>query len=128
MTARGLDHWAVAYIGMPWTRAFTCWHFCALVWAERFGQSVPLPKIDGGDARATRRALAADKAGWAEVAAPQEGDGVLMAKGAHPCHVGIWLSLGGVLHCVEGAGVIFTRAERLTDMGYRIAGIYRRQP
>jgi hypothetical protein len=119
------DHWAVAYIGMPWSRAFTCWHFCALVWKERFGMQVPLPEVDGGDPRAARRALAA-RAGWQEVDAPQEGDGVLMAKGLYPCHVGIWLSLGGVLHCVEGAGAIFTGPARLADLGYRISGYYRR--
>lgn len=120
------DHWAVAYLGMPWTRSFTCWHFCALVWAEKFGWAVPAPEIDGGDPRATRRALADDKAGWVPVMTPQEGDGVLMAKGIHPCHVGIWLGLGGVLHCMEGIGVIFTSRARLVDMGYRVVGYYRR--
>ena len=89
---------------------------------------MPLIEIDGADPRATRRELAhsVEKRGWAEVAVPVEGDGVMMAKGAMPCHVGIWLSLDGVLHCVEGAGAIFTPAERLADLGYRIVGTYRR--
>lgn len=125
-------HWAAAYIGLPWTRDFTCWHFCARVWAERFGITVPLVEIDGADARATRRELeqSAERRGWAEVAVPAEGDAVLMAKGARPCHVGLWLDFGlgtgGVLHCVEGAGAIFTPNGRLADLGYRVVGIYRR--
>ncbi|MES2435052.1 MAG: hypothetical protein V4586_14665 [Pseudomonadota bacterium] len=121
-------HWASAYIGMEWTRDATCWHFCARVWSERFGITVPLIEIDGADPRATRRELAhsAEKRGWIEVVSPAEGCGVMMAQGAHPCHVGIWLDLGGVLHCVEGAGAIFTPAERLVDLGYRIVGFYRR--
>ena len=121
-------HWASAYIGTEWTRDANCWHFCAQVWAERFGITVPLIDIDGTDPRATRRELSqsSERVGWAAVATPAEGCGVMMAKGALPCHVGIWLDLGGVLHCVEGAGAIFTPAERLADLGYRIAGFYRR--
>lgn len=121
-------HWAADYIGMPWTPAFTCWHFCARVWADRFGITVPLIEIDGADPRATRRELetSVERRGWAEVKAAIEGDAVLMAQGARPCHVGVWLSLGGVLHCVEGAGAIFTARERLGDLGYRIVGTYRR--
>ncbi|WP_054006392.1 hypothetical protein [Cypionkella psychrotolerans] len=121
-------HWASTYIGRPWSRSFTCWHFCALVWQERFGITVPLVDIDGADPRATRRELSnsAERRGWIEVSVPDEGDGVMMAKGALPCHVGIWLCLGGVLHCVEGAGAIFTPAARLADLGYRIVGTYYR--
>ena len=121
-------HWAAAYIGTEWARDANCWHFCARVWTERFSITVPLIEVDGDDPRATRRELAhsAERRGWAEVATPTEGDGVMMAKGAMPCHVGIWLALGGVLHCVEGAGAIYTPAERLADLGYRIVGTYRR--
>ncbi|WP_054008034.1 hypothetical protein [Cypionkella psychrotolerans] len=121
-------HWASTYIGRPWSRSFTCWHFCALVWQERFGIAVPLIEIDGADPRATRRELSnsVERRGWVAVATPAEGDGVMMAKGAMPCHVGIWLSLGGVLHCVEGAGAIFTPTARLADLGYSICGTYRR--
>lgn len=121
-------HWAARYIGVEWSRTNTCWHFCARVWAEVFGIVVPLIEIDGADARATRRLLsgAASDAGWLGVEQPAEGDAVLMARGARPCHVGIWLNLEGVLHCVEGAGGIFTPRARLADLGYRMVGVYRR--
>jgi len=121
-------HWASIYIGTEWARDANCWHFCARVWSERFGVTVPMIQVDGADPRATRRALDASptRRGWFEVVIPIEGDGVMMAKGAMPCHVGIWLELGGVLHCIEGAGAIFTPAERLADLGYRITGTYRR--
>lgn len=116
------------YIGMRWTRDFTCWHFCAHVWEARFGIDVPLVEIDGADPRAARRELeqSAERRGWHEVTTPAEGDAVLMAQGARPCHVGIWLSLGGILHCVEGAGAIYTPRGRLSDLGYRVVGYYRR--
>ena len=121
-------HWAERYIGMPWTPQSNCWHFCARVWSEVFGIAVPLVDIDGADARAARRAFAssAEDAGWYLVKTPAEGDAVLMAQGARPCHVGIWLNLDGVLHCIEHSGVVFTPGTRLSEIGYRIFGIYRR--
>lgn len=123
-----MNHWASDYIGAEWSRDQTCWHFAARVWREHCGIIVPLIGIDGADARATRRMLAngAERAAWAEVAVPLECDGVLMAKGLHPCHVGIWLELGGVLHSIEGAGAIYTPVGRLAGLGYRIVGYYRR--
>lgn len=120
-------HWATGYIGAEWTRDDTCWHFAARVWREQFGISVPLLSLDGGDPRATRRALdGPERAAWGAVETPAEGDGVLMTKGARPCHVGIWIGLGGVLHSVQGAGVIYTPGERVPDLGYRVTGYYRR--
>lgn len=125
---QGGSHWAESYIGMPWTPQENCWYFCAQVWAEVFGIAVPLVEIDGADARAARRAFAssAQEAGWYLVTTPAEGDAVLMAQGARPCHVGIWLNLGGVLHSIEQSGVVFTASHRLGDLGYRILGFYRR--
>lgn len=121
-------HWATGYIGAEWSRAQTCWHFCARVWREHFGLVVPLVDIDGSDARAARRAFegAAERQAWIDVQTPAEGDGVLMAMGARPCHVGIWVDPGGVLHCIEGAGGVFTPRARLSDLGYRVVGFYRR--
>lgn len=121
-------HWAASYIGAPWSREANCWHFCAKVWDDQFGIKVPLVEIDGADARAARRALSASQqqTGWTEVLTPAEGDCVLMAQGLRPCHVGIWINLEGVLHCVEGSGGIFTPVGRLADLGYRIVGFYRR--
>ncbi|WP_426033343.1 hypothetical protein [Cypionkella sp. TWP1-2-1b2] len=121
-------HWASAYIGTEWARGANCWHFCARVWAEHFGITVPLIEIDGADPRAARHALdhSGERQGWAAMSDPAERDGVMMAQGARPCHVGIWLNLGGVLHCIEGAGAIYTPVERLADLGYRVVGSYRR--
>lgn len=127
MTA-ATTHWAADYIGLPWTPECNCWHFCARIWRERFGIDVPLIDVDGADPRATRRELeqSAERRGWQLVEVPREGDAVLMAKGARPCHVGMWLDLGGTLHCIEGAGAIFTPGARLADLGYRVVGVYRR--
>lgn len=121
-------HWAQAYIGLPHDEAENhCWAFCRRVWRERFGLEVPDMPMPAGDARAVRRAFEghAERAAWLPTAPPQEGDAVLMAMGRWPCHVGIWLRLGGVLHSVAG-GSVFTPRARLSDLGYRVAGCYRR--
>jgi len=124
------DHWAAAYIGTPWVAGESdCWHFAARVWRERFGLDVPALAVDASDPRAARRAFegADEHSAWVQMLHPAEGDGVLMAMGARPCHVGIWILPGGVLHSVEGAGAIFTEPHRLAAMGYRILGFYRRR-
>jgi cell wall-associated NlpC family hydrolase len=116
------QHWAGAYIGTPWVAGVSdCWSFARTIWADRFGWLVPPAGVDVADPRAGRHALSVDPVGhgWTEVAQAQEGDAVLMAVGARPCHVGVWVA-------VKGAGVIFTIASRLGGIGYRIIGIYRR--
>lgn len=124
-------HWASAYIGSPWIAGDSdCWSFARRVWRERFGLDVASVAANSIDPRAVRRAFAAGQAGWQAVVNPREGDGVLMARGQWPCHVGVWIAPvegAGVLHSVEGAGVVFTPPVQLGRIGYRIIGFYRRQ-
>jgi len=67
---------------------------------------------------------------WEVVAHPHdrfEGDAVLMRQSRYPVHVGVWLGAdgGGVLHCMQGAGVVFQRIEHLRLHGWQVEGIYR---
>lgn len=125
-------HWAAGYIGEPWEAGVSdCWCFARRVWREQFGIDVPAVLMAPAGPISARRALSGnDELGdWAEVEDPQEGDGVMMAKGKMPCHVGVWIDPngGGILHSVEGIGAIFTPRPRLVGLGYRIVGIYRRR-
>lgn len=86
--------------------------------------------VDPSSPLAARRALvlSPEDLGWTRVDRPAEGDGVMMARAAHNCHVGVWIEpdgAGGVLHSVEGAGVIFTPLPALAAMGYRVTGFGR---
>lgn len=125
-------HWAAAHIGTPWVPGVSdCWSFARTVWRDRWDWTVPPLTVDPQDARAVRHALGIppEDAGWLATDRPVEGDAVLMAKGARPCHVGIWIvppSGVGVLHSVERSGVVFTPPPRLAGIGYRIIGTYRR--
>lgn len=126
------DHWAAGYIGRPWVAGESdCWSFARTVWRERFGLDVPAAHVDPRDPRLSRCAFGVDPAetGWRQITRPCEGDAVLMARGRRPCHVGIWvasLDVEGVLHSVEGSGVIFTPLAALALLGYRVHGFYRR--
>jgi len=128
-----VTHWASFYVGTPWVAGQSdCWHFARQVWGERFGWAVPPVPVEATDPRAARRAFAEapQATGWVPVAGtPGEGDGVLMARGRYPSHVGVAIELpegAAVLHSVEGNGVIVTPLSRLPDLGFRIAGLYRR--
>lgn len=120
------DHWAAPYIGMP---ASDCWAFARRVWQDRWHVQIPAIPYDATDLKALRRQLeGAAGLGWAEVTTPREGDAVLMSMGRRPCHVGVWIEPdegAGVLHWVEGAGVMFTAAGQLSGMGYAIHGFWR---
>lgn len=128
-----MTHWAETHIGRPWVSGLSdCWCFARGIWRERWGWDVPALTVDPQNARATRRALAIapETIGWHPVTVAREGDAVLMARGARPCHIGIWITPApqpGILHSVERAGVIFTTESRLAVMGYRIVGLYRRR-
>lgn len=122
-------HWAEPLLGTPWVPGISdCWSFARRVWKERFGRIVePLP-VDPADHRAAARLLeGAAGRGWIATGAPVEGDAVLMSAGRRPCHVGIWLAPGRVLHSIERSGVICTPVARLPDLGYRIAACLRRE-
>jgi cell wall-associated NlpC family hydrolase len=118
-------HWAMAYLGTPWVAGETdCWNFARRVWRERFGRDVPPVGVDVASPLDTRRALRdLMHAEWLPTDAPQEGDAVVMARGTAPCHVGVYLAGGSILHSIEGAGVICTPPGRL--QGYQVAGFYR---
>lgn len=124
-----MTHWVSAYVGREWDAQDNhCWAFCRHVWAAHFGLDVPEVAVAGDDPRAAMRAFSGhpEYGRWIAAETPAEGDAVVMAQGRHPCHVGIWIAAGGVLHSVQGTGAIYTPAARLRDIGYRITGYWRR--
>lgn len=66
-----------------------------------------------------------DKTYW-PVDNPKHGDAVLLRGGDCP-HVGIWLEFerGGVLHSLEGVGVIWTPEYKLNTLGFGRSTYYR---
>lgn len=123
--------WAARYIGLPWVAGESdCWCFARRVWWEVFGWVVPAVDVDAMDRLASARAMTAPRmyVGWIRVDVPGEGDAVLMGKNRRAAHVGIWTEAdgGGVVHSVQGVGVVFTPPQTLSGMGLNVLGYYRR--
>lgn len=125
-----MSDWAEPYLGLPWIEGqCECWQFAARVWAEVFGWAVDPAPLAGDDPRLARRLCEghAERGAWDRTDAPRDGDAVMMARGARPCHVGVWAGPGSVLHSVRGAGGLLTPIARLPDLGYRVVALYRRR-
>lgn len=130
-------HWAAAYIGLPYSRdatgprEFNCWSFFRHVQSERYGRDLPeIPHPHALFPLVRTFETHAERARWFRVAAPQDGDAVLMRRGRVPIHVGIWIGdvgAGGILHCAEGSGVVFQRLDALRFNGFEVEGYYRFQ-
>lgn len=114
------------YIGLPWVagaqgpHAFDCMAFAAMVQRRHFGIRLPaitVPDYDDADALVGIMNSHGERENWSKVATPQHGDMVLVHR---PMHYGVWIDVdgGGVLHCVRGAGVVFTRGASWAVSGF----------
>ena len=117
------------YIGLPWESgaqgpdSYDCMGFFRMVQRAHFGVQVPIiiaPDYEDGAALAGLFVRHEERSRWLPVDAPAHGDAVLIKK---PMHIGTWIDVdgGGVLHCVRGAGVVFT-----LDAAWRLSGFGRR--
>ncbi|WLE60229.1 C40 family peptidase [Burkholderia plantarii] len=112
------------YIGRPWVSggrgpdAFDCWGLLRWVQARHFGTELPDIPDEAAATRALYHAQISSGA-WRVLSRPAHGSGVLLRDGDRP-HVGVYLGLdgGGVLHALDGVGVIFTLRSQLRSVGY----------
>lgn len=125
-------------IGMPWVAGgrgpteFDCWGLFLHVQRACFDRVLPEIPVDAKNLRAIAKGFHShpERQRWAAVKQGQcviSGDAVLMRQSRQPVHVGVWLGLdgGGVLHCMQGAGVVFQRLEPLALHGWQVEGFYR---
>ena len=134
MTLSVKTHWAFDYIGKPWKLgcggpdAFDCWGLVVDVYRRLYGKAlsaIPAPKNN-----LKALILTIDKhperQRWEAVSPPQEGDIALMRQSRYPIHVGLWVDVdgGGILHCIQGAGVVFQGLEALEFTGWKIEAYY----
>lgn len=134
---RDIPAWAADYVGIPWRvhgrdrAGCDCWGLVRLVLSERFG--IEVPAYNSGYQGASRAdiddiaQLIADRPPqWAEVERGQErpGDVVLLRLWGRPCHVGIVVGGGRMLHIEEGVDSV---CEPYDGPAWRkkVAGIYR---
>jgi len=125
-----VTHWAAQYIGEPGVAGeHDCWAFFRRVQRDIFKRDVPVIDVDACSRFACVRAFVNhdERANWNLITAPEEGCAVLLSQSKHPSHVGVWADVdgGGVLHCVEGSGVIFQNPSSLKTSGWSTLEFYR---
>lgn len=123
-----MTHWAIPYVGRPWANgaqgpdAFDCWSFFRWVQKHHYGRETPFISADATSPLVVRRTFEKhpERKRWVSVSVPSDGDAVLMAHNKYPCHVGVWLDVdgGGVLHCINGEGVVFSSMSALRISGW----------
>jgi len=134
-------HWAAELVqrGIVWRggadgpNAYDCWSFVRYVQREHFGRELPGVHVDAGNPHQVRRAFAGqaeERAKWWYVKAPAEGDCVLMSHARFHSHIGVWIAAdgGGILHCLEGCGVVFNTPAQLRAAGWGRVEYFRRGP
>jgi cell wall-associated NlpC family hydrolase len=119
--------WAVKYIGKPWAagaagpHAYDCWGLVRAVYRDQLGIALPVIDVDAMSPIAVRRALDGheERSRWRAVTPPEPYAVALMSHGQRPHHVGVWTG-SGVLHAVEGAGVVHQSPASLAVHRWRI--------
>ena len=118
------------YVGIPWVagaqgpNAFDCMAFFRHVQGAHFDidvEEIIAPDYEDATALSSLFSNHPERQRWTNISVPEHGCAVLVRR---PMHVGIWLNLdgGGVLHCVRGAGVVFT-----SDSSWPTSGFGRRE-
>lgn len=121
-------HWAEQYVGTPWVKGgndldgFDCWGFVRYVQKKHFGILVPIIDVDAHNIRAVMKAFKTNPElkKWERIDKPVDGSAVLLSQATNPSHVGVWINVdgGGLLHCVQGMGVIFSTLRNLQNAGW----------
>ncbi|CAB4122147.1 Endopeptidase, NLPC/P60 domain containing protein [uncultured Caudovirales phage] len=131
-----MTHWANEYMGITWSNGgnskqegFDCWNLVRTIQREQFGIDVPVIDVDAYKIKDCVVAFSThgELKNWDKVEVPQEGDCVLMSQNKRPTHIGVWLDEqgGGIIHSVQGVGVIFTTESHIQSMNYNVLGYYR---
>lgn len=129
-------HWAEAYLGQPWQRgglgpdAWDCWGFLRHIQKTHYGIILPEVQMDFYNLRTVIHTINRhpERDNWVALARPADGAVALIGYGSNASHVGVYLDIdgGGVLHCQQHAGVIFSRASSLWHLGWKKIEYYRR--
>lgn len=117
---------AYSHTGKCPEEGFNCWEFMRYVQMRYYNRRLPFAALDGSQDLLQMHVDCMDKGVYQIVQEPIDGDCALLRSGTRP-HVGVWLQndYGGVLHCMEGAGVVWTRRTELLRYGYGRASYYR---
>lgn len=127
--------WSNKYISIPFKEhgrsreGVDCWGLASVIYKEEF--NVDLPLLTDYSTTKDRGAIAKlcneESKKWINIPEGEEQPfDVLIFKILNiPCHVGIVISKGVMIHCEYGIGTHLTEYEKEFQWSKRLAGIYR---
>lgn len=125
------QHWAMKYIGRPWTEERHCYEWFRQITKEQFGREIPFVNTNAHNfvLLAARIMNSADKElfGYRPTQTPKEGDAVFLSgNGRTSHHIGMVIFPGKmmVLHALEKVGVVASDVVTLKMNGLRIKGFW----
>lgn len=104
-------NWINCYVGGRWTESNDCFWWFRKIQKDIFNRAVS-PCLTLAEKREEYKQ-------WLPVDKPIEGDSVWMTQCGEAHHIGIWTGQG-VLHAVEGQGVIHETRAQIELMGWTI--------
>ena len=129
-----MTHWAFDYIGKPWKsgcggpEAFDCWGLVVDVYRHQYGKVLSTISVPENNLKALIQTINKhpERQHWKTVLLPQEGAVALMRQSRYPIHVGLWIDVdgGGILHCIQGTGVVFQSLQALELIGWKVEAYY----
>ena len=129
-----MTHWASDYIGKPWKTGcsgpseFNCWGLVVDVYRRRYGKVLEIISVPENNLRALIKTVEGhpERQCWEACLNPSEGDIALMRQSRYPTHVGLWVEVdgGGILHCIQGTGVVFQSLQALALIGWKVETYY----
>jgi cell wall-associated NlpC family hydrolase len=129
--------WVAAYVGLPFREygrdrdGVDCWGLCRLVWAERFGITVPSYSdhyTSTEDREELGRLVRGERGPWREIpaAVARAGDGLLFRVQGEPIHVGVVVDAPWFLHVERGVNACVDQWDS-PRWARRLLGVYRHE-
>jgi cell wall-associated NlpC family hydrolase len=131
----GATGWINRFVGIPFLtggRSYDgvdCWGLVQLMYSDLW--DITLPDMHGYEAgvacpRELEMFVEAERPKWEQVESGAErvGDVVLLRISGCPCHVGVVVYPGSMLHCEDGVGVVHEAYDHLRWQK-RVVGFYR---
>ena len=127
MKSLGDCGWLNAYVGIPYVfggrdrSGLDCYGLVKLIYQDQYGETLPdwqtdIQNLSIRDAEFDKAINGSD---WDEHEEPCDGDFVVCRSKRLAHHMGVYFG-GGVLHCCDGAGVVYEPLSRFKDKYHKI--------
>lgn len=123
------NDWVNKYLWRKWSRTYDCFVHFAEVQTKEFNRKGLHELKDVPTIKSRRDALdyiennVVVKGLWDIVDKPEHGDAVIFGSTTYQFHIGTYLATnagGGVLHCTNAQGVVFTKLITFKQIGAEI--------